>query len=165
MSRLIANFGNPNNWESIYNTNLVGADAGNGRYFPIQETTVPLLLENHILAISTSSQNASNKWKSAGFLNYLIRTGLVVGGTPNTRFGSGYRINLNAITLLILPQLSNEYSISINIHYWIQDVAINIWQYTGDSIDSTDNLIEEIRDVNLASIERKIDDISTYGGS
>ncbi|RUT08421.1 hypothetical protein DSM106972_015890 [Dulcicalothrix desertica PCC 7102] len=61
--------------------------------------------------------------------------------------------------------MSNEYSISINIHYWIQDVAINIWQYTGDSIDSTDNLIEEIRDVNLASIERKIDDISTYGGS
>jgi hypothetical protein len=161
MGRIIADLGNENNWESLWNTNLEGVPSGTDRYYPIPETTCPLLIDKHILAVATNSNKSSPSWKSAGFLNYKIRTGLVVGGIPNTQIGKGFRLKLNQITLLILPRYSETFSISFGIHYWIQQISIDVFQYIGALNDSTELMIEGIRNNELARIEQKIDE--NYG--
>ncbi len=165
MGRIIADLGNANNWEPLWSTNLEGVSAGADRYYPIPEVSCPVLIDKHILAVSTNSSNSSPSWKSAGFLNYKIRTGLVVGGSPDTQIGKSFRIKINQITLLILPRYSETFSISFGIHFWIQQISINVWQYVGTLEDSTEQLIKNVRDVDLARIEQKVDDISTYGGN
>lgn len=161
MGRIIADLGNSNNWDSLWSANLEGVSAGSDRYYPIPEANCPLLIDKHILAVATSSSNSSASWKSAGFLNYKIRTGLVVGGLPDTQIGKGFRIKLNQITLLILPRYSETFSISFGIHYWIQQISIDVWQYTGTLEDSTELMLEGIKNNELARIEQKIDE--NYG--
>jgi hypothetical protein len=112
-----------------------------------------------ILAVAISSNKSSPSWKSAGFLNYKIRTGLLVGGVPDTQIGKGFRIKLNQITLLILPRYSENFSISFGIHYWIQQISINVWQYIGALEDSTELILEGIKNNELARIEQKVNEL------
>jgi hypothetical protein len=144
MGRLIVDLANPDNWESVWNTSVVAASVGEGSYIPIPEISCPLILSNSIVAIGANSNKAASHWRSAGFLNYKIRTGLLVGGSFDSQVGQSFRIKLHDITLLTLPQLASSFAVSFNIHYWIEDIQLNVWSYTGSQSDSTEDLIREL---------------------
>jgi hypothetical protein len=48
MGPIIADLGNSNNWEPLWNASLEGAPAGTDRYYPIPEVNCPLLIDKHI---------------------------------------------------------------------------------------------------------------------
>ncbi|NJL61814.1 MAG: hypothetical protein HC903_08270 [Methylacidiphilales bacterium] len=52
-----------------------------------------------------------------------------------------------------------------DIPYWYEEISLTVWEYLGSYGDSVEELIEQIRDNELARIEQKVDDIATYGGN
>jgi hypothetical protein len=161
---LILNLGNPDNWNQVYNTTVAALLIGNGRYAPIPKIAVPIQLESPILAVYISCSPNKPTWKFGAWLNQNIFTGLTIGGLTDAENVQRRKIWLNKISLARLDKLSENYAVSFDIPKWFESVSISLWEYTGIISDSTEELINEIRDNELPRIEQKIDDILTYGG-
>lgn len=163
MGQLVLNVGDSHSWNPIWNTQVDSASAPNRNYYyPIPEIEVPLLLDKFVLAVYADSETARPHWHSAGFANQKLRSGITVGGNPDARFNGSHRIWLKRIAILVLPRVSNEYSLSFDIHPWHEEISLQLWEYVGDTSDSTENLINEVRSNELSRIEIKVDEIATY---
>lgn len=150
MPQPILDLGNTANWEQVW-AGTVEAPIITSSYYPIPEKYVPLLLQKHILAVSVSSENVPAHWRFAGFLNQRIRLGLLAGGTQDTDVIANRKLWLNRNTLLILPKLTPEYSLSFNIPYWFSNMSFGVYEYIGIDTDTLD--------VQLNRIEQKIDSL------
>jgi hypothetical protein len=84
-----------------------------------------------------------------------ILTGLLVGGSPETVIGSK-RIWLKQISLLIFPQLASTYTLGFHIPYWLRDISLIVWEYTGPINDSTDQKLTAIQS-DLATLQNDFD--------
>lgn len=165
MSQLLLEIGDPNSWNPLWNTTVNSVSAPGGKYYyPIPDIEVPLLLTRRVLAVYADSETARPTWRSAGFLNQKVRTGLIVGGQTDAVFNGSQRVWLKNITVLIIPTVKRqpEYSITFAIHPWHEDISLQLWEYTGTRIDSTDELIIEEVIRRLLNIQSKVDEIATY---
>lgn len=161
---LILQLGNEANWNQIYFGTTNAYQIAQGKYAPIPKITVPTQLESPILAVYISCLPDTPTWYFGGWLNQKIFTGLTVGGSPDAENVQRRKIWLNKITIIRLDRLSNNYSITFEIPKWFQSVSIQVWEYIGLYEDSTELLIEEMRE-DVLRIEQKVDDIATYGGN
>ncbi|MCC5641130.1 hypothetical protein LC593_35980 [Nostoc sp. CHAB 5844] len=157
MTRILQ-LGNADNWEQIYHTSVAAVNVTPKVHAPIPEITVPLLLENHILAvyITTEVPEGSN-WNFAGFLNQKFELGLTVGGTPEADELSRRKLWLNRIKLVMFQKLTSNYAISFDVPKWFKNVNLTAWQYIGVDYDSIEQLLVEDIKPSLVSIESKID--------
>lgn len=157
MTRILQ-LGNADNWEQIYSTSVAAVTVTPKVHAPIPEITVPLLLDNHILAvyITTEIPEGSN-WNFAGFLNQKFELGLTVGGIPEADELSRRKLWLNRIKLIMFPQLTSNYAISFDVPKWFKSINLTVWQYTGVDYDSVEQSLTEDIIPRLMSIESKID--------
>lgn len=161
MGNPVLQLGNSANWDLFYSTTVVAVTSSNGEsYTPIPTITIPTLLESHIIATSVSCSNSKPTWFFGGFLNQRINLGLTVGGLPDSDAVQKRRLYLNRLTLIIFPKLVATYAVSLDVPKWFQDVTFSLFEYTGTESDSTEDLINQIKNVDLPRIEGKIDALS-----
>ncbi|MBC1236187.1 hypothetical protein [Nostoc sp. 2RC] len=154
----ILQLSNGANWEEIHTEYYqANVESPSSRFmYVIPEVTIPILMENSIVITYVTSPKAKQHWKSAGYINQKVQSGILIGGTFDTEIGERKRLLLNRKTLLIFTQIVSGYSISVNFHEWIQDAYLTIWQYLPVVEDYTNNLIFELGDA-VERIESKID--------
>lgn len=144
---------NPNNWEQIYNQSFTAEIISPQplKYRPIPEIAFPLVMQRHIIVCGANSSTAPPNWRFAGFVDQRLRFGLTVGGAYD---GNAYqkKIWLKRNTLIIFPRLTPDYSFSIKIPYWIDQIELIFWQYIGIENDSTE--------LALAAMSAKLDEIN-----
>jgi hypothetical protein len=160
---LILQLGNEANWNQIYFGTHLSYQISSTRFAPIPKITIPTQLESPILAVYISCLPDTPTWHFGGWLNQKIFTGLTVGGSPDAENVQRRKIWLNKITIIRLDRLSNNYSVTFEVPKWFQSVSIQVWEYIGLYEDSTELLIEEMRE-DVLRIEQKVDDIATFGG-
>lgn len=163
MGRLLFDAGNSDSWNPIWNTTVNSASTpGNRYYYPIPEIEVPLILDKRVIAVYADSETARPSWRSAGFLNQKIRTGITVGGTTDARFNGSQRVWLKRIGVFIVPtvKLQPEYSISFDIHPWHEDISLQLWEFNGATIDSTEDFLIEPIYEQILNIRLKVDEIA-----
>lgn len=138
--------GNGNNWVSRYENSLQGAPAPvPGNYLPIPDLVIPITFTGQLLAISASSTTAKSTWKTAGWLWQRVLVNIGTGATsPNALSQRKYKFYLDKLTILTIPKLASEYALSISIPQWIQDLDLEIYEYTGEIIDSNEQKLDLI---------------------
>ena len=165
MGEIHFNAGDSTSWNPLWNATVNSASVpGNQYYYPIPEIEVPLLMTARIIAVYADSETAKPHWHSAGFLNQKIRTGLTVGGSQDARFGSSQRVWLKRISVIYIekPSYQGEYAISFNVHPWHEDISLQLWEFTGIAIDSTEDLVIDQVLRRLIDIQLKVDQMSSY---
>lgn len=160
-SNYSADLKNANNWEQAYrdSKSVVYDDAGG--YTPLPAFEIPITFNKKLLAIRVLSDNAKFTWRFGGVLSQRMQLG--GGATPLPVASLDYnRLRVNRSTLINFPTYGTDYELLFEPYYWIKHIDLTIWQYLGELTDSTENLINEIRSNELASIETKVDEIATY---
>lgn len=134
------------NFESLWGVTKIADSVPESaeRYFPIPDFTCPLLADQPVLAISADSNDANPKWRFAGHVKQLIRTGLVVGGNQDT-VSSVKKFYLNQISLIWFPNYGGTYQVQFSIPFWLRDITVQIWQYTGPITKTYDQILAEIK--------------------
>ncbi|MDZ8082817.1 MAG: hypothetical protein RMX35_27605 [Nostoc sp. DcaGUA01] len=143
--------GNSNNWEIIHNENISAVflpkEGGGYKTVPIPEISIAVLLDVFVLAVRISTVVPEGRtWKFAGNIKQSISTGISIDGGQDASFTSRRPLFLDKINLVLYPKISVDYSVSIKVPDWFENVGIAIWKYTG--VD---------QDADLARIEAKID--------
>jgi len=151
MSSPLYQLGNPDYWQSVYNTTVVaepGADSFH--HIPIKEISIPVVFDRHIIAVVATSDSALESWYTAGLLKQYVRSGLVVGGLHDS-VNDTQRIFLKQIQIVYFRKIlsadtHNEisYSLGFVVPRWIKDISLQFWEYTGLEKDSTEEAIDRL---------------------
>jgi hypothetical protein len=154
---------NSDNWDLAYSETVTaqGVPGASDRYLPIQEIEVPILLYSQVIAVFCQSSQASPRWRLGGLMNLKIATGILTGSAVDTYPFEKKRIWLNQITLFTLPVLTPEYALSFDIPYWLRDIQISVFQYTGPIVDPLADKVDSI-DANLTQL---IADFQQHAGN
>lgn len=144
------------NWNAIFNKTVNAIKATNTRHAPIPSIKAEVDIDRRILAVQVISSNAKKTWNWAGYLNQM-NTSISNALGANSQTIVKRKLWLNQINLLIFPEHTLNYRISIEVPEWFENVTLNVWKYIG--VDNTaDNSIAD----TLANIETKVDEIAEY---
>jgi hypothetical protein len=113
------------------------------RYSPIPDWTTATTLDSPIIAINATSDTAPDNWRYAGTALQEIRSGLSVGGQPDTTVAAK-RFWLNQLTLLWFPDLGPDYNILFRIPYWIRSIDLTVFNYIGPVTKAYDPILDQI---------------------
>jgi hypothetical protein len=113
---------NENNWQTIYNQfhsvtseNLIG------------KISIPGNFAQHTIRTYATSLVAKPHWWLAGTLSHLL------GSNSQPDFeGSHWRVPLNKIMLIRLPELTTNYRLKFEVPHWHKEIALVIEVYTGE---------------------------------
>ena len=113
---------NPLNWEIIYSDQHSKS--------PVEEDIgrilIPGTFTQHIIRIYCTSSVAKSRWWLAGNLSHLL------GSNSQPDFeGSNWRVPLNKIMLIQLPELTTNYRLKFEVARWHKEIAIVIETYVG----------------------------------
>jgi hypothetical protein len=110
-----------NNWQSVYNL-FHSVTGGN----LTEKILIPGSLTEHTIRIYATSLVAKPHWWLAGTLCQLL------GSNTQPDFeGSRWRVPLNRITLIQLPQLTTSYRLKFEVPHWHKELTLVIETYTG----------------------------------
>lgn len=113
---------NPSNWESAYN----GQHFASGTDESIGRILIPGVFTQHIIRAYPTSLVAKPYWWLGGTLTQILGS---ANSEPDFE-GSNWRIPLNKITLIRLPQLTAEYRLKFEPARWHREITISIDKYT-----------------------------------
>ena len=166
MSRIIFDAGDSNAWNPLCDTQIFSASTPDiRRFYPIVDIEVPVLLTSRVVAVYAISETMLPHWKSAGFLNHKIKTGITVGGNNDARFNGSHHVLLRQINVLTIPTTSyqGEYALTFSVRPWHEDIYLQFWEYTGVVEDSENDLIIEEVVRRILEIQLKLDEMSNFG--
>ncbi|MBD2202754.1 hypothetical protein H6G33_17905 [Calothrix sp. FACHB-1219] len=155
-------------WELTYFQRHVG-DALNRRLRRpfIEFIELPYLTDKHIFLVGASYLDKPPTWSRAGYLyqqvdgihvdDTVVFEGL--GRVPTTEIdNSRFLIRLNTVQLIRFPVVSETFRLRFEPLPWIPQITLAVWEYVGEEIDSTEELIQSVR-AKLETIEFKIDNL------
>ena len=166
MSRILFDAGDSSKWNPLWNTTVNAAvTPDRRRFYPITDIEVPVLLNTRVIAVYADSETMLPHWKSAGFLNHRIRTGLTVGGTNDAKYNGSHHVLLKQINVLTIPMTSyqGEYALTFSARPWHEDIKLTFWEYTGEVISDTNDLIIDEVVRRILEIQLKLDEMSNFG--
>ena len=148
------------NWEQVYTESKRVQPSPrfiNG-YLPIPPYTIPILLESPILAVGFQSLEARPSWYVGGRIRQTIQS----GNSPELQ-GNQAIVPLNrGLFLYFFQRLAPQYRLTVEIPDHFIDSTIEIWEYRGPVVDTTEALVAERTDVirvDLTRIETKINQL------
>jgi hypothetical protein len=149
MSKPILNLSDSSKWQSLWFGSFSALGVANkpGYYYAIEPIIVPVLLESRIIAISATSATAKPNWFYAGKARQRIQTGIVVGGVSDAASTSIKKLSLDKINFLEFPPLAPTYALEIEPIWWLKDISLSVWIYTG--VDS-DTVTEQLNRIEFA---------------
>jgi hypothetical protein len=113
------------------------------KYSPIPDWTTTTTLDSPIIAVNATSSTAEPHWKYAGMAIQEIRTGLSVGGQPDSTIAAK-KFYLNQTTLLIFPDLGPDFNLLFRIPYWLREIDLTLWNYVGPITRDYDGILNQI---------------------
>lgn len=134
---------NETNWELFYNETKARQTQGEVS-FPIEPWELGLLADSELLAVYCSTESGGDNWRFGGYMSIGFSTGLTVGGLPDAESSQARRLQLNSLKLYQVQKYAAEYSIRFSVPYWMPDISIQVWQYTGSIIYPNIQLLETI---------------------
>jgi hypothetical protein len=153
MSKPILQLQNAANWQSIWSTTVNAVKLADGSSQFIPAIICPILLETNIIVVFATSESAKPSWQIAGNVARKISTGITLpGGFPDTTISDVRLLRLNKLNLFRFQRLTDTYALEIRPKWWIEDISLNLFVYTG--ID-TDTVTEQ-----LNRIEFVVDEIN-----
>jgi hypothetical protein len=142
----------PNVWEQVYDASKAAQQPTPQTYIPIPRVTIPILLHERVIVVGTSSSNVKPNWRFSGTLSQrLVIPSLGIGLVD----GHKETVRINALTLLVLPELTPDYRLDLDVFPWIRDLSISIWRYIGPEVDELVELIETVK-VDILRVENKL---------
>jgi len=113
---------NEEEWQTVYNQ-FHSATGENS----IGKISIPGTFTNHTIRVYGSSLIAKPHWWLAGDLTHIL------GSTSQVDFvASRWRIPLNQISLIQLPQLTLSYRLKFTVPHWHKEFALVLEIYTGE---------------------------------
>lgn len=146
MSKAILDLQNTANWRPFWSGQRESVYLSDGSRVPLPAIEVPVTFDNHVIAILTDSTSAKRTWKIAGNVSRKIQTNIIFGGTPDTAIADSRVLKLFEMNLFRFEQVSSSYSLEITPKWWIKDIKLDIFIYTG--IDS-DSVTEQLNRIQL----------------
>jgi hypothetical protein len=128
-------------WQQVYHQLLTAVPLGPGTYQPIPKVLLPLQISNRVIVAGASSQKAKGTWRFAGRLVPIVDCGAVDFGQAEL---NGFGIPLNKGHLFVLPAYASTYQLRFEPFFWMEDILLSVWEFTGDVSDSTENLIRSL---------------------
>jgi hypothetical protein len=142
----------PNVWEQVYDATQTTVQPTPETFIPIPRVTIPILLHERVIVVGTSSTAVKPNWRFSGTLSQrLVIPGLGSGLVD----GHKETIRINALSLLVLPMLTPDYRLDLDVFPWIRDLSISIWRYIGPEVDELVQLIETVK-VDILRVEDKL---------
>ncbi|BAZ29953.1 hypothetical protein NIES4074_24010 [Cylindrospermum sp. NIES-4074] len=116
------------------------------QFKPIRAFECPITLTSRYLVIKTISLiPEGRRWKFAGNLkvyqNYPVGT---IAGSK-TEIGR-YPIFLNANKIVQIPDIAPQYTIELSDAYWLRNLYLEVYEYTGAFNSGNDELLESVSD-------------------
>lgn len=156
------------NWELLlserravtYSNNTAPTDL-RYKYTPI--SPIYATPQSHTLLIGTVSNSALQHWFLGAIASqYLyVSPSMTLDTTSGVQAGDSKKIGLNRLTLIEFKNYDvSPYILKLEIPYWLEDIAVEVWEYQGYIPASEDN--SEILD-RLDAIEDKLDALENYG--
>jgi hypothetical protein len=143
----------PDVWEYVYDETKTAVQPTPNTFISIPRISIPILLHGRVIVVGTSSSNARPNWRFSGTLSQrLVIPGLGSG------LVDGYKetIRINALSLIVLPALTPDYRLELDVFPWIRDLSLSIWRYIGPEVDELVQLIETVK-VDVIRVESKLD--------
>lgn len=148
---------NLDNWALVWENSTQAQRLEDKTYIPIPEIICPFPLNKSLIAIEVSSVSALKEWALAAYLNQIVN--IANFGTYSKAILSSNKVFFKKVNLVSFPLTANEYFLYFKVPYYIEDITLKLWKYTG---------LEENTNIDLQTtlqrIEQKIDDISNYSG-
>jgi hypothetical protein len=146
MSKPILELQNSSNWNRLWDYSTTAAPVPNqpGYTLEIPPILVPFQLEGNIIAISAKSTTARPSWRLAGRVAKKIQTGITIGGIPDVTVSDGRKLYLNQINLFRFESLTATYALEITPVYYLTDISLSLWVYTGVDSDTVTNQLNRI---------------------
>jgi hypothetical protein len=148
MSTPILQLQNAANWESIWSTSVTAATLPDGSSQILQPIACPFLLETNIVAIYAASSQGRPTWQIAGNVAKRISTGITIpGALPDATISDTRLLRLNRLNLFRFERLTDTYALEIKPKWWIPDIQLDLFIYTG--VD-TDTVSAQLNRIELA---------------
>ena len=146
MSKPILELQNSSKWDRLWDYAAVAEPIPDrpGYTLEIPMIVLPFQLENHIIAISAKSSTAKPSWKLGGRVAKKIQTGITIGGTPDVTISDGRKLYLNQINLFRFTPYTANYALEITPAYYLTQVSLSLWVYTGVDTDTVTNQLNRI---------------------
>ena len=143
-----------------------GKSPSDSRYSYTPISPIYITPQSHLLLVGLASNSALRNW----FLGARASQYLFVSPSNTGNFASGVqvedtkRLGLNRLTLFEFKNYNfTPYILQLEIPYWLEDIYVEVWQYTGSTgSDNPSGAVDAITQ-DLARIESKIDAIENYG--
>jgi hypothetical protein len=143
----------PEYWEPIFDEVYDAVSVAPGAFTPIPRKEIPILLEESVLAVGTSSSTSPANWRYAG---RLVQRANISGVSTGLVDGQDVRCKLNLISLVVFPLLVPQYRLAYDFPPWIQNLSLSLWRYIGPETTDLNELVETLK-VDIARVENKID--------
>jgi hypothetical protein len=145
MTKPILQLENGANWQSIWSTSVASVKLPDGSSQFIPPILCPVLLETNIIAIYAASESAKPSWVIAGNVGKKIATGITLpGGSPDVTVSDVRLLRLNQLNLFRFQRLTSTYALVITPKWWIEDIDLNVFIYTGIDTDTTSEQLNRI---------------------
>lgn len=156
MGSLILNLTDQANWLQVYDASREVTNRTAISYTPLPPLEIPFLFDKRILSIKVTSTTAKPYWKHGGVITQRFRIGS--GGSASVLPIADFtrrKLHLHRTELFIFPQYTENYQLLLDAPYWVEDLRLTIWEYTGPEADSTDELVELTR-IDVLRVEAKV---------
>jgi hypothetical protein len=145
MSKPILQLQNAANWEALWSTTVSSVKLADGSEQFIPPIICPILLETNIIAIYARSETGKQSWQIAGNVAKKIATGITLpGGSPDASVSDIRLLRLNQINLFRFQRLTDTYALEIRPKWWIRDISLDLFVYTGVDSDTTTEQLNRI---------------------
>lgn len=138
----------PNNWvllvEDYQQAQVVGGSQAKPRYAPIPTISIPSVPSTPFVAAFFGSPKAPSYYRSAGWLTQKIGLGITSSYAPDAYSNTRQKIYLRQIQLVQLDLVSPVFQLQFFPHYWIEDLQYAMWEYTGETVETTERFVETI---------------------
>jgi hypothetical protein len=137
---------NSQNWSLAYQEYKQAVQATpQGGYFPLPSFEIPITFDHRILIAKTVSNiPAGKRWKWAGNLRAFQ-------AFPNSGVNSQksevaiYSLSLNRSKLIVLPEVATNFELVLSDAYWLRDMQLTIYEFTGEFSTDLTNLVQSVR--------------------
>jgi hypothetical protein len=142
----------PGVWEPIYEEEFNVVRPTLGSYTPLPRKEIPILLQESVIAVATSSSTSPARWYYAGRLLQRVQIPGVSAGLTD---GVEYKCALNRTKVAVFPKLTEDYQLAYEFPPWIENLSLRLLRYTGPITDNVVELVETLK-IDIARVEFKL---------
>lgn len=138
-------------------------ESGDGRFF-IPSFDTGKIYSSQFIAVGVKVNSSKDNWRHGGYLSQEFKFASNGYAHNNKAFNRSQDLLINEVTILNLPNLSNNYRLRYFPPTYFSDVRLQIWEYVGQK---TDLLLRDLADflrnappsvlINLPEINSKLD--------